>query len=130
MDITPATVVWMIVILVVGLACWAFEAVCRRADAAIDRELEAAGVRRYEPRHDARQPRRAPDWSNIERIIDQDRERIATTGELRALYARPYPGATDTGELRALAEQGDTDTINAIVDAWKADNLDDDEAAA
>jgi hypothetical protein len=47
-------------------------------------------------------------------------ERLASTGELRALYQRPYPGLASTGELRALALAGDADEIAAQTDAWKA----------
>jgi hypothetical protein len=85
--------------------------------------------RRHEARHDARAPRLRNvldpfSWAATEAIVDAERERLASTGELRRLYQRPCPPAvSETGELRALAEAGDADTIRAIVDAWKTDHL-------
>jgi hypothetical protein len=88
----------------------------------------AEADRLYEARHDARAPRQLPadpfSWAATEAIAELERERLATTGELRALYERPYPGqVSDTDQLRALALEGDADTITGIIETWKADNL-------
>jgi hypothetical protein len=87
----------------------------------------------YPARHDHTRPRQMPpdpfDWMATQAIIDRDRERIASTGELRALYQRPYPGLSDTCELRALAEAGDLAGIDGILSRWASENLTEGEAA-
>ncbi len=48
-------------------------------------------------------------------------ERLADTGELQRLYGHPYPvGHADTGELRALAYDGDIDAIRRRADDFIA----------
>jgi hypothetical protein len=89
---------------------------------------------RYEARHDHTRPRMEPadpfSWIHTQAIVDEHRERLpASTGELRALYQRPYPGVSDTAELRALAECGDLGGIDAILGRWVAENLTEGEAA-
>src|SRR5277367_6430019 len=89
--------------------------------------------RLYEARHDARAPRQATpldpfSWAATEAIIDQEHERlIRDTGELRALYERPYPDipghprttvSRTTGELRQLAEAGDIAALEADTAAY------------
>jgi hypothetical protein len=88
-----------------------------------------ADCKAYEARHDSTQPRTLPDWDQI------DNERLVRdTSELRALYENDYPDwkaapemragmLTMTGELERLALEGDTETINRIIEGWKADNL-------
>jgi hypothetical protein len=96
------------------------------------RELDRAEAA-YEARHDRTAPRLPPDpfdWMATMAILDQERERLpASTGELRALYQRPYGGLSETGELRALALAGDAETIAMINEAWKAENLTEGESA-
>jgi hypothetical protein len=105
-----------------------------------DDQAEQAGPPGYEPRHDATVPRQALpldpfSWAATEAIVEREHERLATTGEMRKLYERPCPVAPapgqlrTTGELRALAYAGETETIAAIVDAWKND-IDDEELSA
>jgi hypothetical protein len=98
-----------------------------------DERPETADLERYEARHDHTRPRQMPpdpfDWMATQAIIDRDRERIASTGELRALYQRPYPGLSDTCELRALAEAGDLAGIDGILSRWASENLTEGEAA-
>jgi hypothetical protein len=124
MHINATTVVITIAVFIIGVACWAFEALCHYLDRRDQQHLAVA----YEARHDARAPRQLPadpfDWAATEAIAELERERLATTGELRALYERPYPGqVSDTDQLRALALEGDADTITGIIETWKADNL-------
>jgi hypothetical protein len=126
MPITVTTVVIMIAVCIIGLACWAVEALFVH----LDRQDQAEAGRVYSARHDRAVPRqRDPDWDAIAAIIEEDKERIATTGELRRLYQRPYPGLSDTAELRALAEAGDVDGIDGILTRWAAENLTEGEAA-
>jgi hypothetical protein len=90
---------------------------------------------RYEARHDHTRPRMEPadpfSWIHTQAIVDEHRERLpASTGELRALYRRPYPGAvSETAELRALAEAGDLAGIDGILSRWASENLTEGEAA-
>jgi hypothetical protein len=93
---------------------------------------------RYAPRHDITAvPRQMPldpfSWAATEAIVHAEHERLATTGELRKLYERPYPLAAelyDAGlmQLGAIAEAGDLDALREINAAWAADNLTGEEA--
>jgi hypothetical protein len=107
----------------------AIEHMGRRAQRIADAHAD-----RYEPRHDRTDPRTTPldpfSWAATEAIVDGERERLATTGELRELYQRPYPGGlSETGELRALAEAGDLGGVQDILGRWAAENLTEGEAA-
>jgi hypothetical protein len=98
---------------------------------------------RYEARHDHTRPRMEPadpfSWIHTQAIVDEHRERLpastgelrrlSSTAELRALYQRPYPGLSDTTELRALAEAGDLAGIDGILSRWASENLTEGEAA-
>jgi hypothetical protein len=114
------------IVIIIG---YAFEALCRAGERAIEREC--AKYARYE---DARPRRRigGPDdfdrWlmDLEEERLHRERNRLATTGELRKMYERPYPGElSDTGELRALAEAGDLGGVREILGRWAAENLED-----
>jgi hypothetical protein len=123
-----------------------FEWACRAGEKTGRAEADALEARVYTARHDRTAPRVMPldpfSWAATEAIVDEQRERLpastgelrqlASAGELRRLYERPYPrppaAVTSTAELRALALEGDAETITAIVDAWKTD-IDNEELA-
>jgi hypothetical protein len=130
MHLTATTIVVIIAILIVAVIAIAFEMVCRWADRRIAGEFAAAGVP-YEARHDRTTARGLMpddpfDWAETRALVDRERERLASTGELRALYEKPYPPArlADTGELRALAYDGDTAALEADTAAY-LDSLED-----
>jgi hypothetical protein len=131
MHITATTVVITIAVCIIGLACWAFEALCVH----LDHHDQAEAEQVYAARHDHTRPRMEPadpfSWIHTQAIVDEHRERLpASTGELRALYRRPYPGAvSETAELRALAEAGDLAGIDGILSRWASENLTEGEAA-
>lgn len=132
MNISASVIVVAAAVAVVVALGIAFEWLCRRAEAAIEREL--VPYLAYEARH----PRLNPDddWDQwMAELRDERLERLpASTGELRRLYERDYPGwggtmaLSDTGELRRLAEAGDLDALREINAAWEADNLTEEEA--
>jgi hypothetical protein len=150
MHITATTVVITIAVCIIGLACWAFEALCVH----LDHHDQAEAEQVYAARHDHTRPRMEPadpfSWIHTQAIVDEHRERLpastgelrrlSSTAELRALYQRPYPDGfgrsrtpdnrtTDTTELRALAEAGDLAGIDGILSRWASENLTEGEAA-
>jgi hypothetical protein len=115
----------IIIVSVIAGFCIAFEHLCRLGTANPDI------AQAYAARHDHTRPRAMPadpfNWEETQALIDRENERLASTGELRALYERPYPDtpghprtavSRTTGELRQLAEAGDIAALEADTAAY------------